>query len=252
MFDVLRGTSLYDDIASVLRKLEQRMTDAERAEHATFGERVAYVPDGGTKLYEGKDDILDAILTGVLSRRVLQFEYRGASGRAQRGTLAAYALVIYRHGLYVVGSRTLESNDRARTPHPQLGVFAVERFIDATTLREIFSQPAEFRLEEHLPGALEGVHLRKTGDVPKRVVIDFSKSKAAYVRARQWHKTQAFADAPDGGVRLTFSCMTLQPIVSWVLEWGPHARVIEPRDLVDHVVAELREALHGYSPQATP
>lgn len=45
MFDVLRGTPLAEDIASVLRKLEQQMTDAERADYATFGDRFAYLPD---------------------------------------------------------------------------------------------------------------------------------------------------------------------------------------------------------------
>ena len=56
MFDVLKGTSFAEDIESVLRKLEQRMSPEERAEHATFGERFAYLPDGGTKKYTDKDD----------------------------------------------------------------------------------------------------------------------------------------------------------------------------------------------------
>ena len=46
------------------------MSPAERAEHATFGDRFAYFPDGGTKAYEGQEDVLDALLAGVLSRRV--------------------------------------------------------------------------------------------------------------------------------------------------------------------------------------
>jgi predicted DNA-binding transcriptional regulator YafY len=77
-------------------------------------------------------------------------------------------------------------------------------------------------------------------------VIDFAKSKAAYVRARRWHKTQEFTEQPDGRLRLTFSCMNLQPIVSWVLEWGPHARAVEPQELVDSVVGELTDALQSY------
>jgi len=28
---------------------------------------------------------------------------------------------------------------------------------------------------------------------------------------------------------LSFRCTNLVPVVSWVLEWGPHARVIEPK-----------------------
>src|SRR4051794_24282247 len=75
LFDVLRGTPLYEDVKSLQAKLAQRMTPEEREEHATFGERFAYVPDGGTKAYAGKEDVLDALLTGVLSRRIVRFAY---------------------------------------------------------------------------------------------------------------------------------------------------------------------------------
>jgi hypothetical protein len=90
---VLRGTPLWEDVKSLQRKLEQRMSPEERAEHASLGDRFAYVPDGGTKAYEGKEDILDALLTGVLSRRVVRFAYRDARGRARRGYLAPYTMV---------------------------------------------------------------------------------------------------------------------------------------------------------------
>ncbi|MEO8337070.1 MAG: hypothetical protein ABI664_18945 [bacterium] len=31
----------------------------------------------------------------------------------------------------------------------------------------------------------------------------------------------------DGSVVLAFACTSLVPVVSWVLEWGLHARVLE-------------------------
>ena len=101
LFDVLRGTPLWEDVSSLQRKLEQRMSPSERAEHASLGDRFAYVPDGGTKAYEGKEDVLDALLTGVLSRRVVRFAYRDARGRARGGHLAPYTMLLYKHGLYV-------------------------------------------------------------------------------------------------------------------------------------------------------
>ena len=76
------------------------MSPEERAEHETFGDRFAHVPDGGTKAYEGKEDVLDALLTGVLSRKVVRHEYRDARGRTQRGHLAPFAMVLYKHGPY--------------------------------------------------------------------------------------------------------------------------------------------------------
>ena len=67
MFDVLRGTPFHDDVINVLAKYEQRMNATERKEHSALGRQFAYVPDGGTKAYAGKEDVIDALLTGILS-----------------------------------------------------------------------------------------------------------------------------------------------------------------------------------------
>ncbi len=242
LFDVLRGTPLWEDVTSLQEKLAQRMSPEERAEHATLGDRFAYVPDGGTKAYEGKEDILDALLTGVLSRRVVRFAYRDARGRPRRGLLAPYTMVLYKHGLYVIGCALREVT---AAPAGPIAIYAVERFTEADVVRKAsFVPPADFRVADVLHGAF-GVHV--WGTETHRVVIEFSAAKAAFVRARIWHPTQAFEELADGRVRLSFSCTSLIPVVSWVLEWGPHARAVEPPQLVASVVAELDAARHAYA-----
>jgi predicted DNA-binding transcriptional regulator YafY len=39
-----------------------------------------------------------------------------------------------------------------------------------------------------------------------------------------------------------FDVPNLAPVVSWILEWGPHARAIAPEVLVDEITRELHEA----------
>jgi predicted DNA-binding transcriptional regulator YafY len=246
LFDALRGTPLWEDVASLQRKLEQRMSPDERTEHATFGERFAYVPDGGTKAYQGKEDVLDGLLTGVLSRRVVRFGYQDARGRAQHGLLAPFTMLLYKHGLYVVGCRlsSLEAGRAIEVGTP-LVVYAAERFSEAEAVRgSAFAPPPDFRLQRVLHGAF-GVHVAGAGPV-HRVVIEFSAAKAAYLRARLWHPTQQIEELEDGRLRLSLQSSALAPLVSWVLEWGPHARALAPPELVAQVRAELAGALAGY------
>lgn len=246
LFDVLRGTPLWEDVSSLTRKLEQRMSPEERAEHATLGDRFAYVPDGGTKAYAGKEDVLDALLTGVLSRRVVEFAYQDARGKPRQGYLAPYTMLLYKQGLYVVGCRLREPSDgRTIAADAPFAVWAVERFVEASHLRRApFAVPTGFRIAEVLNGAF-GIHVA-SGAPPHRVVIEFSAARAAFVRARVWHPTQTFEELPDGRVRLAFRCASLIPVVSWVLEWGPHARAIEPPELVADIVGELDAARRAY------
>jgi predicted DNA-binding transcriptional regulator YafY len=248
VFDVLRGTPLHDDVISVLAKLEQRLDPAEQTEQTRMRERIAYVPDGGTKAYADKEDVIDALQTGILSQKVVRFAYKDSRGRNKRGHLAAFAMLLYRQGLYVVGSGLDESSAAKQLPawRGTLGVFAVERFSEAQHLRErAFDVPTDFRIADVLHGAF-GIHVGDPASA-RRVVIEFSRDKAMLVSARQWHPTQELERLADGRLRVSFTCTNLAPVVSWVLEWGPHARVVEPDELVDAVVAELDGARKLYA-----
>jgi proteasome accessory factor B len=239
VFDVLKGTPFHDDVHSVMSKLEQRMNEKERTELATFGERFVYLPDHGTKSYAGKEDIIDAIQTGILARKVVSYRYADARGHARHGYLAPLGLVLYRHGLYAIAARLKEATSDASAEN--IGVFAIERFTGAEHLRaHEFVVPTNFRIDEILQGAF-GPHLA-TEAGPSKVIVEFSKAKANLVSSRLWHRTQQVEHLADGRIRLSLETPSLAPVVSWILEWGPHARAIEPPKLVELVKSELDDA----------
>lgn len=242
VFDVLRGTPFFEDVESLYDKLTQSMSADDRAELTQFGERFAYVPDGGTKPYKGKDEVLDALQTGVLNRRLVRYGYRAPAGKRHGGVLAPYAIVLYRNGLYAVGLR-LGDEAPASLPVPLPStrpfVYAIERFTEAELLKgQRFEVPPDIRLADLFQGAF-GIFFN--GD-PQRVVIDFSAKLADWVKARVWHSTQRVTARPGGGVRLEMKIANTTEVVPWVLSFGPHARVVEPAALADQVRAEHRAA----------
>lgn len=243
VFDVLQGTPFLDDVRSVMTKLEQRMSDKERTELATFGERFVYMPDHGTKSYAGKEDIIDAIQTGILSRKLVRYRYDDARGRSRSGFLAPYGMILYRHGLYAIGARLKNDDDDVRAA--SIGVFAIERFAEAEHLRaREFAMPDNFNIRDVLHGAF-GPHLVDDSG-PYDVTVEFSAAKAMLAASRAWHDTQQVVTLRDGRVRISFRVPQLAPVVSWILEWGPHARALAPEDLVARVKGELEQALARY------
>jgi predicted DNA-binding transcriptional regulator YafY len=154
-------------------------------------------------------------------------------------------MVLYKHGLYVIGCKLAQARDPIRDD-ARIAVYAVERFTDAEAVRgAAFVPPAKFRVADVLNGAF-GIHVGSTDAPPHRVMIEFSAERAAFVRARIWHPAQRVEAGASGTVRLAFPCANLTPVVSWVLEWGPHARALEPPALVAQVIAELDAARAGY------
>ncbi len=166
VFDVFAQTPFLEDVLSVLKKVEQRMSDKERAEHAAFGDQFVYMPDHGTKSYDGKDDIIDAIQSGIINRKLVRYRYTAGRGRADMGFLAPFRLAMYRHGLYAIGGRLKDPDGDVSTA--PLGVFAAERFTDTEYLKQHgFQMPEDSRVREVLEGAF-GPHLRNSHDRERR------------------------------------------------------------------------------------
>jgi len=156
---------------------------------------------------------------------------------------------MYRHGLYAIGAQLEHTTDDVRTA--TLGVFAIERFTDAEYLKaHDFQIPDDSRVRDLLEGAF-GPHLPDAKG-PHDVLVEFSSEKAHLVSSREWHPNQQISLLPSGRVRLAFRAPSLAPIVSWVLEWGPHARAIGPRALVEQVIRELDAARSQYEGHGTP
>jgi predicted DNA-binding transcriptional regulator YafY len=78
-------------------------------------------------------------------------------------------------------------------------------------------------------------------------VIEFDAQAAEYIRMRRVHPTQKLVPASGGGIRLSMTVGNLNQLTSWILEWGPRARVLEPPELVERVTEELQSALANYS-----
>ena len=240
VFDALDGTPFHEDVRSIYSKVAASLPDAQRADLEKFGQRFLYVPDGGTKAYGGKEDVLDALLTGVIHRSKVRYRYTSAANESRAGVLDPYSMLPYKHGLYVIGCGAVDGKPPDSSPH----VFAAERFEDAEHLRgEHFEVPASFRLDDFFQGSF-GIFI---GGAVEKVTVDFDAGVRSRVEARKWHETQKARTLPGGGVRLTFQASNLTQVVPWVLGWGAHARVVEPPELVRKVAEALRVAAAHYA-----
>jgi predicted DNA-binding transcriptional regulator YafY len=191
----------------------------------------------------GREDIIDAIQTGILSRKIVRYRYADARGRGRAGFMAPFGMVLYRHGLYAIAARLEDAKDHVT--NASLAIFAVERFTEAEHLRaQDFAIPTGFNIRDTLHGAF-GPHLVDTRG-PHDVVVEFSRDKALLASSRTWHRTQRIEQLRNGAVQITMRVPHLAPVVSWILEWGPHARAIAPTMLVEQVKTELEQALALY------
>ncbi|HEX9619465.1 MAG TPA: WYL domain-containing transcriptional regulator [Polyangiaceae bacterium] len=239
LFEPMKGSTLYDEIDMAIKRL---LTFAQRPGRgpnagladARLEERFLYLPYA-PKNYEEKTDALDDLFQAVNDLRPLSMLYRSArKASEERITVHPYALVLHRDSIYCVGYHV--GRKEVRT-------FVLDRMRDTQcAYTERFDLPADFNIDDYFQGEF-GIW---KSDQRHRVVIDFDAHAAEYVRTRRVHATQKLSATAGGGLRLTMTVGNLNPVTSWVLEWGQRARVVSPPELVERVKEELKNALRGY------
>ncbi|HMA94237.1 MAG TPA: WYL domain-containing protein [Polyangiaceae bacterium] len=242
VFEPMRGSALFDEIDMAVNKLMALARRPGRGPNAgnpdaQLEKRFLYLPFA-PKIYEHRTEELDDLFQAVADLRPMTLLYRSKSrGKEETITIYPYALVLYRDAIYTVGYHC---------GRQEIRTFLLDRMrATECSTTERFELPADFDIDDYFQGEL-GIW---RSEEKHRVVVEFDAEAAEYVRGRRVHPSQRLALIPGGGIRATMVVGNLTPVVSWILEWGPRARVIEPVELVDRVRDELSAALARYKPR---
>jgi proteasome accessory factor B len=157
-----------------------------------------------------------------------------SSGRVKDYLVEPYRLVCGQGGLYLF----------AFVPeYLQMRTFAVERIKKLSLLDERFD-PVETTPAKPFPHSI-GIHSGK----PEPVEIEFAPGVAPYIQEHKIHPTQKIRERPDGSLVLSLKVCAAWALQSWVLSFGPFARVLKPAALAERVLAELEQAREQYTPR---
>ena len=246
LVEALAATPFHHDVRSAFEKLSGALTPGMRQ----FLDRLplvlqakaepgalAAVPDAGSDGPTPKDVAARSaraaqLVEATLHHRRIAMRYHSMSSDREKAYLVEpYRLVFAQGGLYVV----------AFVPeYGQLRTFAVDRILGLSLTEERF-EPSDAP-EEVFAHSL-GVN---QGTPPQRVEISFAPRIARYVKERVWHASQQSEDQRDGSVHLVLHVSNDWALRSWVLGFGPLARVVGPPELAAQVLDELERARARY------
>jgi len=181
----------------------------------------------------GRTKIIARALEATLHQRQATITYHSrSSDRTKQYLVHPYRLAYAQGALYLL----------AYVPeYKEVRTFAMER-IQELSLREETFTPIEELPEEAFPHSL-GVH----SGPPERVELEFQPAVAEYVRARTWHPSQRLSETENGGVAMTLDVCLDRALSSWILSFGPFARVTAPAGLAKEIAGQFEEARALYS-----
>jgi proteasome accessory factor B len=232
MLEAVAGTPFQRDLTLAFTRLEKMLSPRMRHFLDRLPEVLAAKPGPKSRGASSSPDLVAKLLEASLHYRVAHMKYHSASsGRTKEYTVHPYRLAFAQGGLYLL----------AYVPeYKDVRTFAVDRVSSVSLDKATFTPTAK------IPDDVFGNSLGVNTGPPSRVEIAFDKRVAPYIRARVWHPSQSQRDAADGGVVLTLDVCNDLALRSWILGWGPSARVVAPAALAADIRTDLKTASAQY------
>ncbi len=217
-----KGTTFERPLKSAFKKISDGMREKISFTWDTFDEGISFRSTG-----IGIPDLalFETLSKAVLASNEVEFEYQKLNGRShEKRRVQPYHLGCVENQWYLFGFDL----DRK-----QIRTFALPRMKNALSTRKRFARPANFSIGDFLS---ESFTVFKGHDVHK-VRVRFDRFASRLVRERLWHESQTVKELANGEMELSLKLGSLVEIERWVLSWGEHARVLEPKALA----AKIRE-----------
>lgn len=232
LMDTLAGTPLLDDAERAFLKIERALPAGCRRFLDQLPRLLTAKATGRKKQDERKlRDILARAVDATLLHRCATMRYASMSSRRTKEYVVEPQRIVYVDGgIYLV----------AWVPeYGQTRNFAAER-IETFGLTDETFQPRALPTEP-FPHSL-GVN---TG-VPEEIVLEFEARAAAFVRQREWHRSQRMEERADGALALTLDVCNDWALRAWILSFGPDVRVVSPVGLAQDIFDAANETRRRY------
>jgi predicted DNA-binding transcriptional regulator YafY len=232
----LAGTPFREDVERAFEKLSSVLTPHMRAFLDQLPRVIATKPDPMRRAAidePHQQQIVSRALEATLHHRQATLTYHSRSSeRTKQYLIHPYRLAYAQGGLYLL----------AHVPeYGEVRTFAVERIQELSLTEERFT-PIDDVPDAAFPHSL-GVH----SGPPERIEIEFQAGVSDYVRTHEWHPSQQIAATASGGLMMTLNVTIDRALQSWILSFGPFARVISPERLAREIAEQFEEARARYA-----
>lgn len=227
-----RGTAFEQPLETAFHKLTAQLGSQAHFSLGNLEQALSFRP------FAPEDVNLETFQTltrATQLQRLVEFDYKGLGKEKTLGRkVEPYHVACVDNRWYLIG---FDAGKRA------MRTFAVSRMAGMVMSNKPFTRPANFNAGDYLQGSF-GIF---KGEENIEVVVDFDDWAADLIRERKWHPSQTTEDLATGGVRLKLKLNNLTEVERWILSWGNHATVVEPKSFRTRFKQILKELSDKYA-----
>jgi predicted DNA-binding transcriptional regulator YafY len=212
---LFEGTTYEKGMHDLVQYVSREAVHPERFQDSR--RQFVFLVRGGEKALPEKEDVLEEVVDALQRRRGLQLRYRDFVGARKSVRIEPLSLAVYDHQLYVIGrprggpthayrfSRIEAAEAVGGTfPYPDKDSYDPER---------VFADSFGIIVDEKYPIA--------------QIEISLAPRWASFIRSHRWHRSQE-SFVRSGRVHVRLRVRVCPELISWILGFGPEARVIGP------------------------
>src|SRR5436305_4540293 len=230
---LFEGTSYEKGMHDLVHHLSRDALHPERFQD--FRRQFVFLVRGGEKALPENEELLEEVVDALQRRRPLQIGYRNFQGSRRSVRIEPLSLAVYDHQLYVIG------RPRGAKPHP----YRFSRIEAAEAVGSAFVYPDKDSYDpERVFADSFGIAVEEKYPI-EEIEVSLAPMWKPFVKSHRWHRSQqSFVRA--GRVHVRLRVRLCPEVVSWILGFGPDARVVGPPRL-KRQIADLVRAMYRVS-----
>ncbi len=212
---LFEGTTYEKGMHDLVQYVSREAVHPERFQDSR--RQFVFLVRGGEKALPEKEDVLEEVVDALQRRRGLQIRYRDFVGARKSVRIEPLSLAVYDHQLYVIG------RPRGGPTH----AYRFSRIETAETVGGTFPYPDKDSYDpERVFADSFGIIVDDKYPI-EQIEMSLAPRWVSFVRSHRWHRSQE-SFVRSGRVHLRLRVRLCPELVSWILGFGPEARVIGP------------------------
>lgn len=230
LLEPLAGTLFWDGAQRAFRKIRASLGNGSTEILKRFSTLFHHTARGASD-YSQKAELIDRLMLAIEDRRAVSIAYHSLrSTEPVTYDIHPFGMIYHSHSLYLIGHSP---------SHDEIRHWKVDRVESAELTNDHFLLPDNFNLKSHLSESF-GIF---SGHGNIHIKIHFAAAVARYVEEQRWHQSQTLTPQPDGSFLAEFDLNATEEIKSWILSFGRHAVVLEPKELREEIMDEAESLI---------
>ena len=212
---LFEGTTYEKGMHDLVQYVSREAVHPERFQDSR--RQFVFLVRGGEKALPEKEDVLEEVVDALQRRRGLQLRYRDFVGARKSVRIEPLSLAVYDHQLYVIG------RPRGGPTH----AYRFSRIETAEAVGGTFPYPDKDSYDpERVFADSFGIIVDEKYPIAQ-IEISLAPRWASFIRSHRWHRSQE-SFVRSGRVHVRLRVRVCPELISWILGFGPEARVIGP------------------------